>query len=313
MLLNAFLPSLKNITIGLFLFLNSCNLPLQHQKHLTRKFNRADISEKVFENGIDTIHYFEGGVGDTVLLIHGFGGDAQITWDKTILDLAKDFHVIAPDLLWFGESHSSRTPNLNAQVSALTALLDSRQISTYHLAGISYGGFVSLGLFYNQPERVESICIIDSPGITYDVRLLDTLCAAENVKSVDEIFVVKSPEQVLKLFNLGFYKDRKIPKSTLKKVYELYFNQHHAEQKELLSSLLGDQADFLNLKPIAFPKSLVIWGDKDDVFPLSEGKKLATFMGADFLEIPDAGHAANIEGYKLFEKFLRVFLGKSNG
>lgn len=297
-----------SILTGLFLLANACNLPLQNQKRLTQKLSRNGISEKIYTNATDTIHYFEGGVGDTVLLIHGFGGDAQVTWFKTIQDLAKDHYIIAADLLWFGQSSSLRQPDLNAQVAALSQLLAEKKIERYHIAGISYGGFVSLGLFYNHPTQVKSICIVDSPGVTYDTNLLDTLCLQEGVRSVDEIFVVENPAQVQKLFNLALYKDHKIPKGTLENIYNLYFNQHHHELKKLLGTLILDKAYYMNLPRPQFPKSLVIWGEEDAVFPLSEGKKLAHFMDADFTVIPEAGHAVNIEQFATFQRVFRDFL-----
>lgn len=297
-----------SMVLSLFLLANACNLPLQNQKRLTKKFSRNGVVEKTYTNVTDTIHYFEGGIGDTLVLIHGFGGDAQVTWFKTIQDLAKDYHIIAADLLWFGRSSSSRQPNLNAQVAALSQLLAEKKVNRYHIAGISYGGFVSLGLFYNNPAQVKSICIIDSPGVTYNLSLLDTLCLQEGVQSVDEIFVVENPAQVQKLFDLAFYKDRKIPKGVLENVYNLYFNLHHDELRTLLSTLVLDKAYFMDLSRPQFPKSLVIWGEEDAVFPLSEGRKLANFMDADFTVIPEAGHAVNIEQFASFQQIFRDFL-----
>ena len=106
------------ISVFICLTLASCNLAKWNQKHLTKKFERHDVSEAVFEANGHSIHYFEGGniKGDVIVLIHGFGGDAQVTWNKTIVDLSKDYRVIAPDLLWFGESVSNHPANIYAQM-----------------------------------------------------------------------------------------------------------------------------------------------------------------------------------------------------
>src|SRR5690606_8108353 len=103
---------------------------------------------------------------ETLLLLHGFGGDAQITWRKMYLDLSDDYHVIAPDLLWFGESSSSAAPNLAAQVDAVMDLLKYKSINKCAVAGISYGGFVVTGLIYAYPDYFTKIGIIDCPGVT---------------------------------------------------------------------------------------------------------------------------------------------------
>lgn len=51
-------------------------------------------------------HYLEAGAGEPVVLLHGgeFGASAEIGWERTIDALATRYHVIAPDMLGFGES-----------------------------------------------------------------------------------------------------------------------------------------------------------------------------------------------------------------
>lgn len=302
----------QGLTVLLFSFVtlfSSCNLVLYNQKKLTKKLDRNAISEKTFGNGTDTLHYFEGGTGETLLLIHGFGGDAQITWHESMLDLKDEYRLIVPDLLWFGQSHSTRVPNLLAQVTAITALLNEEGVNSFSVAGISYGGFVSLGLLYAHPNRVESICIIDSPGITYDATLLDTLCKQENVAAVEDIFVVKNPAQAQRLFNLAFYKDKKVPKKLLNDIYSVYFSQHHTQLAQLLVTLPEEQKEYLSKPLPKLKKATVIWGKHDDVFPVSEGRKLADYLNANFVIIPEAGHAPNVEQFDTFQKVLREWLG----
>ncbi|MGE2732945.1 alpha/beta fold hydrolase [Mycolicibacterium vaccae] len=57
---------------------------------------------------VDGLHtsYLEAGSGDPVVLLHGgeFGVGAEIGWERTIDALAHRHHVLAPDMLGFGES-----------------------------------------------------------------------------------------------------------------------------------------------------------------------------------------------------------------
>ncbi|MGE2728706.1 alpha/beta fold hydrolase [Mycolicibacterium vaccae] len=57
---------------------------------------------------VDGLHtsYLEAGTGDPVVLLHGgeFGAGAEIGWEHTIDALARRYHVLAPDMLGFGES-----------------------------------------------------------------------------------------------------------------------------------------------------------------------------------------------------------------
>jgi len=56
-------------------------------------------------DGLET-HYLEAGSGEPLLLLHGgeFGGSAELCWERNIEELAKHYHVIAPDWLGYGKS-----------------------------------------------------------------------------------------------------------------------------------------------------------------------------------------------------------------
>lgn len=294
--------------IIMLVFISSCNLAVWNQNRMTKKMDRNEVHEAFYKNEEHAIHYFEGGAGETVLLIHGFGGDAQITWYKTMIDLSEDYHVIAPDLLWFGQSKSTAKPNLDAQVDAIMDLLKDRKVNKAAIAGISYGGFVTSGLVYKYPKFFTKVCMIDSPGVTYNVSLLDSLCAKQKVASVDEIFVVKNADQLKDLYDLAFLKKTHLPKGIMKDAYELYFDENHLELTALLHTLKKEQSKFLSATGFVFPPTTVFWGDNDVIFPISEGQKLAKFMNADFKLIEKSGHAPNIENYKDFQAKFRNFL-----
>ena len=299
---------MKQLFVLILVIFASCNLVEWNQKRLTKKYKRQGIAEKWFENEDHKIHYWQGGIGDTILIIQGFGGDAQVGWDATIRDLVKDYHVIAPDLLWFGQSTSKRDANLTSQVDAVNDLLTEIGVKKAHFVGLSYGGFVLTGMLYKYQDMIDKFCIVDSPGITYDISLLDDLCERAKVKSVDELFVPKNEEELQRLFDIGRHNSKKVPKGILTDVYQLYFSKNHKELTSLMKTLPLEQEKFNKIKLESLPETCVIWGEHDAVFPISEGKKLAEFMKAKFVEISDAGHTPNTDNFKVFQEALRAFL-----
>ena len=80
-----------------------------------------------------------------MLWLHGFGGDALWAWSRNLHDFADTHHIIAPDLLWFGESQGGLT--LDAQASAVQKVLEAEGVDTAHVIALSYGGFVALKWF----------------------------------------------------------------------------------------------------------------------------------------------------------------------
>ena len=298
------------ISIVILSVLSSCNLAEWNQMRLTKKFASKEVTEQTLDVNGHHIHYFEGGnlEGQTLLLIHGFGGDAQVTWNKTIIDLSKKYRIIAPDLLWFGQSLSNHKPDIYAQINALEYLLDELKVDTFSVAGISYGGFVTMGLAQKRESQVNKMIIIDSPGITYNVVLLDSMVAQTGVNEVSDIFVPKNADQVQFLLNFASYKKKRIPKGILMDAYDLYFSKNHEELKQLIVTLPNQKQEFLDKGFNDIPNSKVIWGENDEVFPLSEGKKLADYLEAEILIINKSGHAPNLEQFKSFEKLFRYSL-----
>ena len=65
----------------------------------------AGLEQKSIEVGKLHIEYLEGGKGEVLLLLHGFGGNKD-NWTRVAKYLTPHFKVIAPDLPGFGESSS---------------------------------------------------------------------------------------------------------------------------------------------------------------------------------------------------------------
>src|SRR5262249_55632614 len=86
--------------------LTGCNIVAWKQGQLERSMRAAGLSPGDERLGADTVHYWAGGHGPTVVLVHGFGASAIWQWADQVDALAPDHRVIVPDLLWFGDSRS---------------------------------------------------------------------------------------------------------------------------------------------------------------------------------------------------------------
>src|SRR6266436_6069143 len=89
-------------------------------------------------------HYFEGGYGFPVVLLHSgeFGASAELSWEFTLPALAEHFHVIAPDWLGFGESAKlfSFEDMRALRVDHIAAFLKKLRITSANFIGNSMGG-----------------------------------------------------------------------------------------------------------------------------------------------------------------------------
>ncbi len=178
---------LSKLVFGwLVLQLISCNLVRVNKNRTAKKLTKIEIVNAEYKTDSLQINYWKGGKGPVLVFIHGFGGDALMNWNKLLQHYAKTNTVVACDLLWFGKSTSKGNPNLSTQVDAVHQLLTSLKIDSASFIGQSYGGFVVLDYAHRYPKQVTKLVIANSPGSTFDVSILDTLCAKSNVQNANQ-------------------------------------------------------------------------------------------------------------------------------
>lgn len=117
--------------------------------------------------------YFEWGVPDapTVLLLHdgAWGGSAPVTWGRVACSLARDFRVIAPDMLGFGGSDKAvflgESP-YGFRIQHILELLRCLCVEVpVHVVGNSFGGSVALRAAAEfSGDEIRSVTSINGSG-----------------------------------------------------------------------------------------------------------------------------------------------------
>lgn len=125
------------------------------------------VTRKDAEMSHGKTRYFEAGSGPDVLLIHGVGftsgGD---TWLPLMPALGEHFHLVAPDCLGFGPGDVLEQPySFGYMVDHLREFQDVVGISRSHVIGRSMGGWLSMLLAYESPERVGSVVNVAGGGV----------------------------------------------------------------------------------------------------------------------------------------------------
>ena len=125
-------------------------------------------SEVKFYQGKYRTRVIEAGTGETLILIHGTGGHAEV-WSRNIMRLAQDFHVMAIDMLWHGYSQKDGyQPNQIATFAdQVVDLLDQAGVEKAYVEGESRGGWVTQWLALHHTDRVHKVVLNTAAGVRF--------------------------------------------------------------------------------------------------------------------------------------------------
>jgi pimeloyl-ACP methyl ester carboxylesterase len=121
--------------------------------------------------GVDTRCLVAGEEGAPALvLVHGLSLTSEI-WVRNIDELARDFRVIAVDLLGHGFTRPAdgKPVGMDAKIAHLGALLDTLGIHSVTLCGSSYGALIAINLFLRERERVDRL-IVNGSGSAFNTE-----------------------------------------------------------------------------------------------------------------------------------------------
>ena len=133
----------------------------------------ATISSEATGRTIDaagvSTHYHEAGSGPPVLLLHGSGPgvSAWANWRLTMPGLARNYRVIAPDLVGFGYTERPRDVyySLQTWIDHVWSFLDALGIQQTSVVGNSLGGRIALGMAAQRPDRLHRLVLMGAPGV----------------------------------------------------------------------------------------------------------------------------------------------------
>jgi abhydrolase domain-containing protein 6 len=174
----------------------------------------AGLVKKEIQVDDHKIAYLEGGKGETILLIHGFGANKD-NWTRFSKYLTSDYHVVIPDLPGFGESSQIQNDSYDAeqQLRRIDRFTEALKLDKFHLAGNSMGGMFAAMFGAKYPQKVLTVALLAPGGVgspnPSEVAIL--------VKSGKNPLLIGSPKDFDKLLNLCFAKPPFMP-SPFKKV-----------------------------------------------------------------------------------------------
>lgn len=263
--------------------------------------NQAELPpQKVASVFGENMHYFEGGHGSEVILLHGLGAAKEI-WMPTFAALAPKYHVYTIDQIGFGQSDK---PLLDYRIATfsdfLYAFMQGQHISRATLIGNSLGGWIAIEFAAAHPEMVDKLVLVDSGGIPWQPG-----SAVVNLNPAS----LGATRMMLESL---FYDKKLVTDAFVERVFlnRIRNNDGYTIQRILAGITAENQFEDKKLSSIHAP-TLVLWGSNDELIPLTSAEKLRDGIhGATMVVIEQCGHIPEIEKPAEFNKALLEFLGK---
>ena len=251
----------------------------------------------------DRVAYRDEGSGEVLLLIHGMAGSSD-AWRELIPRLAKNYRVVAPDLLGHGQSTKPRGDySLGAFAVWLRDLLDELGIARATIVGHSLGGGVAMQFIYQHPDYCERIILISSGGLGPDVGWILRLLSAPGAEFV---LPVIAPSPVLKAGNkIGSWLTSagvRAPRAT--EIWRAYSSFSDRPTRDAFLRTLRSVVDYRGQAVSALNRlhvrselpTMAIWGEADEISPVEHGHAaLDARPGARLEVLPGVGHFAHVE------------------
>ncbi|MGD9604345.1 MAG: alpha/beta fold hydrolase [Gammaproteobacteria bacterium] len=238
------------------------------------------------------VPYLEGGHGEPLLLLHGFGAEKD-HWTQVSRYLTPHFRVIAPDLPGFGESTRRQDANygLDSQLERLAQFVSALGLTRFHLGGNSMGGYLAAMYAARSPDQVQTLWLLAPAGVgsAEPGELLTMIGRGEN------LLLVESEEQGKRLAGMLFARMPYVPEE-----FNRIWRQRTMRDRDFNAKIFHEMFDSPvmledRINGLATP-TYIVWGDDDRVLHRSGAALLQNMLAnADVRIMPCMGHCPMIE------------------
>ncbi len=253
---------------------------------------KSGLSENAIQVDGHEVVYLDGGSGETLVLIHGFGANKD-NWIQVAPMLSPHFRLIIPDLPGFGDStrDHSASYNVDAQISRLRLFIEALDLNPVHLGGNSMGGYLAAVYSGRYPADVKSQWLLAPAGVAAaePSELFQYLERGENPLLISDV------SDFNRLMSFCFNKTPYIPKSFQRCMCERNMREREFNEK-IFSEMFSEPPSLESELTECVTKTQILWGDNDRILHASGAELLAKLIkGAQAIVMPQMGHCPMIE------------------
>lgn len=235
--------------------------------------------------------YLDGGKGEPLLLLHGFGANKD-SFVRVAKYLTPHYRVVIPDLIGFGESSRPAKADYSprAQAERLRALAKELGMPKSHVGGNSMGGHIALTYAALYPSEVKTLWLLAPAGVW-------SAPPSEMRRRIETTgrnpMIVTNEDEFAELIAGLSAVPMPIPRRFLDVVAQERIRNRELEQR-IFRQLTEDSVE-KRVRGLATP-ALIVWGAQDRVLhPGSAGILQMLLTRSEVVLMQGVGHIPMIE------------------
>jgi len=252
----------------------------------------------------------------TVIFLHGVNGHLEV-FAKNVAAHAAEYRVLALDLLGHGYTGKpDHDYEIAHYIDHVLAFMDAAGVARASLVGTSLGGWISARIAARMPERVETLSLVSSGGLTAytavmdKLRTLGTQAAGATEGSNDD-----DPRAAVRKRLEFVIKDKALVSDELVEARWRIYQQ--PDYKHALPHILCLQDMEIRTRNLLredelnriSARTLVLWTEDDPTATLADGKRYADAIPGARFEVFDASsHMPQFEEPDRFNALHLAFL-----
>lgn len=253
----------------------------------------------------------EGNPNDTIplVLLHGTAS-SLFTWDASTREWIKDHRVVRMDLPAFALTgpNAENDYSIPNYEKFIEEFLRTRNIQHCYLAGNSLGGLIAYSYAATHPTQVKKLILIDPAGYPIENAKGSLAFTLGRIPVIKNLLTMFTPESVVRKSLEDVYGNKSLVSDQLVELYR-DMTCREGNREALVARLNKDQKGDTTLITKILQPTLVIWGDTDQLIPVSNAYKFQRDLPNDTLVLfPRVGHVPMEETPELVVPVVSKFL-----
>lgn len=220
------------------------------------------------------VHYRDEGAGPPLVLLHGTGS-SLFTWDAWAAALSPSHRVVRLDLPAFGLTgpRPDGDYRLDTYVEFVDHFAAQLGLGKFALAGNSLGGAIAWRFAVAHPSEVTGLILVDPGGYPRKTQRL-LVFRVGGLPLVGRVLGHLDPRLLVERTSRQVYGDpTRVDPASIERSYELVLRAGNREAFGAETSVPFEDHTAA-LKTLTVP-TLIMWGDKDALIPVSDAQRFA--------------------------------------